>query len=45
VLQPGWTCKGHTCQIVPMCGDGQVTGGEQCDEGSKSSGTGCCDNC
>jgi cysteine-rich repeat protein len=31
--------------IVPCCGNGQVDGGEQCDDGNQQSGDGCSDAC
>lgn len=37
------TCKGGT--ILPVCGDGKVDAGEQCDDGNLISGDGCTTTC
>ena len=38
-----YTCKGGT--ILPVCGDGKVDAGEQCDDGNLISGDGCTSTC
>lgn len=37
------TCKGGT--ILPVCGDGKLDAGEQCDDGNTISGDGCTSTC
>jgi cysteine-rich repeat protein len=34
-----------TCDIIPVCGDGSVSGAEQCDDGNTTSGDGCSSTC
>ena len=39
----GWT--GPTCDTAVVCGDGQIMGGEACDDGNTSMGDGCSAAC
>ena len=53
-IEPNCTCPedGQACECEPqggvvsdVCGDGQLTGGEVCDDGNTESGDGCAANC
>ncbi len=41
---PGPNCDA-SCQRIPMCGDGVIDPGEQCDDGNNVSGDGCSATC
>ncbi|MBU1219944.1 DUF4215 domain-containing protein [Myxococcota bacterium] len=49
--EPGWVCTsnppGSTSVCLPICGDGIIVQGEQCDQGSgnQANGDGCSANC
>lgn len=47
VCAPGLECQAGLCgpPAPPVCGDGDVEGGEQCDDGNKIPGDGCENNC
>ena len=52
-VEPGWVCHagsgsgtdGSASVCSDSCGDGVVTGGEQCDDGNTHSGDGCSQDC
>lgn len=47
VCDPGLECQAGLCgpPAPPVCGDGDVEGGEQCDDGNKIPGDGCENDC
>lgn len=40
----GLVCRDDTCQAV-VCGDGEIEGAEQCEDGNRTTGDGCDDDC
>ena len=43
----GWDCQGEpsVCTPLPVCGNGVVQGGEECDDGNTISGDSCSSDC
>ncbi|CAD8157585.1 unnamed protein product [Paramecium pentaurelia] len=41
----GWTYENKTQQCIPICGDGEINGQEQCDDGNKIELDGCSNSC
>ena len=47
-VEAGWACSGGWCDLgtcSPICGDGLVTGGEECDDGNSWAYDGCSGSC
>ena len=44
-IESGYTCTGAPSMCAPVCGDGLIAGGEQCDDGNATSGDGCSATC
>lgn len=50
-VESGWTCDGATPDVCtedtpdPVCGNGTLEAGEECDDGGTSTGDGCDDSC
>ena len=45
-IQPGWDCSGTRPSMCgPVCGDGKLLGGEQCDDEDREPFDGCSDVC
>ena len=44
-IEDGWQCRMPSKPCVPWCGDGKLTGTEQCDDGNTSNGDGCSATC
>ncbi|HEY3499218.1 MAG TPA: fibro-slime domain-containing protein, partial [Polyangiaceae bacterium] len=44
-VEPGWECPvpGRSC--TPVCGDEELIGSEQCDDGNRADGDGCSSRC
>jgi cysteine-rich repeat protein len=40
-IVPGWNCSGEPSVCMPICGDGRVVGGEDCDPGTTTLSDGC----
>src|SRR5690606_15523559 len=41
----GWVCPREGDECVARCGDGEISGSEQCDDGNRLSGDGCSAGC
>jgi fibro-slime domain-containing protein len=44
-VEPGWVCAAPGIRCQPKCGDGLLTGWEECDDGNTVSGDGCTGAC
>ncbi|CAK71463.1 unnamed protein product (macronuclear) [Paramecium tetraurelia] len=42
---PGWTYESITQKCIPVCGDGELNGYEQCDDGNIFDNDGCSNTC
>jgi len=44
-IDPGWQCRVPGKPCTPICGDGKLEGGENCDDGNTASNDGCSTTC